>query len=396
MKKAIATIGIMVLLTLGLSAQNVKTITVSADAPYEETIDVPCDDKGLSMVLRMTYDEEYDILSMSLTPNRNVVFFRDNVIHRDIFKCKKRLRPERLGYGVLVTPKAKYKIYGSVFRSYEKKRKEHLYNQWLGNVSDNLTLLPPAITEAGPATPLITIDSIYQKFKIEGKAEKVSFRIRNVLTIDLAKYNKKCHSSIYKITSDNDLNMTCKVTIKRNPCYGTDAEIAEMEDNIKKITKSYEMLKSACPDGVAKSDTEQRVFREHKYYLLSQYPLADTSTACEKMKAVSIRYNIMVDSIMQAPCAVINDTLTKIIQERHKLNPEILVTAARSLDELAVRYIESNDRYMRADIKKEGRAIISDINKQIKNHGVGGKDANKALKLYRNAAAYFKKITITN
>lgn len=376
------------------SAQDVKEVTLSSTAPYDEPLELACDEKGLVLNIRMNYDEDNDILSLALVPDRPVIFYRQDVVYKDIFPSGKTLKTEKLPYAVQTPPASKIKLQNTVYKTYSKKRKFHLYNRWLGNVSAGMVELSPAITEAGETVPLITTDSLFLRFSLNPSVTKVSFKLRNIQTVDLTK-KKKNGKTKYAITGEVDLNTTFKINLQRNPCYGMSTLKATVCNQINEVSRAYKNLLQACPDGVALSEEECAIFNEHRKFLETQYPVLDIDTECQDVLAACETYNAYVDSIRNAPCTYMprNETAEELAGEVIRVPSDVLVSIARKLNLMAVQMLTTKDPVERRDVYYQGEQLIDEMQDKIDASGVSGEDRDRAIQLFSEAVDFWHRIT---
>jgi len=375
------------------AAQDVKEVTVSSSTPFDEPLEVACDEKGLTVNVRMNYDEDSDILSLSLVPNRPVIFYRQDIRYKDIFPSGKKMKTERFPYPVQVAPASKIKLQNTVYKQYPKKRKNHIYNRWIGNVSSGMTELSPIITEAGQTVPLITTDSLFLRFKVNTSVSKVSFKLRSVQTVDLTK-KKKNGKTKYSISGESDLKATFNVTLQRNPCYGMSTLLATVHNQIHEVTKAYHNLLQACPDGKALSDEECAIFNEHRKFLETQFPVLDIDTDCQDVRAACENYNSIVDSIRMAPCNVLppNDVVEELFAEEGRVSTEVLVNTSRNLNSMAIRMLTVTDNVEKRDVYYQGEQLIDEIQNLVRQNGVSGEDRERALKLLSDAVDFWHRV----
>jgi len=376
-------------------AQNVKEVTVSSSTSFDEPIEIACDEKGLTMNVRMYYDEDNDILSLSLVPNRPVIFYRQDVIYKGVFSSGRKMKTERFPYPVQVAPASKIKLQKTVYKQYPKKRKNHIYNRWIGNVSSGMTELNPIITEAGEAVPLITADSLFLRFKVDASLTKATFKIRNVQTVDLISKQKNGKTK-YSISGEADLNTTFNITLQRDPCHGMSALLAAVSNRINEISKAYHNLLQACPDGVALSDEECAIFNEHRKFLEAQFPVLNIDTDCPDVRSACETYNSFIDSIQNAPCNVLppTDAVNDLFAEEGRVSTDVLVNASRSLNSLALRMLVVVDNVEQRDLYYQGEQLIEEIQNLVKHNGVSGEDRERALKLLSEAVDFWHRIVV--
>lgn len=384
-----------------------KLAVLSEDNPYKETIQFPFDDKGLDMNVTMSFDEPSNILTLTITGSRQLMVFRQDVFYGIVFShplFKDRVfHPEKLPYPVLVQPNMSITMAKSVWKGFNKRRIEHLFNNWLVGVSPELQAITPSIrTNDSPEATLI-VDSIVQRFRVDPKATKASFTLRNFLVADKdglpvpnAMLKRKSTSSLnYKIVYEKDLNLTFNVKIQRNPCFALDSLIAATEARINEIRKAYTNLHAACPTGIVNSKQEQGIFNQHKKYLLSQFTCITDSSACSTLQDAYNRYNCYVDSINTSPCTFVKP-LSDIEKEEGNgfshtgIKPSTILDAAHRLDNIVSQIMISNDAAQIRDLTMAGHKLILTITNAVRAKGLINEEQRKAYILFLKAKSYFK------
>lgn len=370
-------------------------MTVSDSARFEETLQYPFDDKGLELRLRISFDEENNRLELVLVGSRTLMAFRQDVRYRDVFGFGRVMKPEKLPFQVLVPPGSKYHLNGSVWKGFRKKRKNHIFNNWLENVSAELTQIQPATSGIRSAEAMMVTDSIVQRFNISRDAVDACLTLRNLMVTDVGKVHKKTGKVRYDIVLDQDLNTSYHVIIQRNPCFRTRPLIDSIKARTYALSEIYRKLVASCPDGVASSVEEGDIFNQHRLFLLSRYPAIEATHECQGVQDVYDRYNALRDSLEKTPCSYSPDDLQKMKKIQGKvLNAEVLVNTARSLDLLVSKILLTSDVRERLDLIDMGDEMIRSIDDSLSEREVVGADIDVAKALYRRAKSYFYYSTV--
>lgn len=398
---------VMLMIPLAISAAEpvIKPAVIAPDSMYEDVINLPFDDKGVDVTVHFTFDEDANILTLAISGTRKLFVFEADTYIREAFHGKwfsrKRLHPERLRYPVLIQPHTKYLLSKQVRKGYKKPRRKHLFNRWLEYSGEIQTILAKDYP--------LAIDSIVQKFVVHPQATKATVTLRNILVVDpdgglapaipLPKSKKRK----YEFVCDKDMALTYNLTLKRNPCFGKEAQTDSMRLAASEIEEAYHRLVKTSPEGVATSTAEVDVFSQHKQYLLSQYQRISQRSECTELTGYIDRYNQYVDSIALAichyedPAASASAAAEKAKMERGKrkigLNARMLLHAAHSLDDLTARVLGTKDPVLKHDLIAEGRGIINSTNAALQQREVTTSEQKNALNVYRRAERYFQKET---
>lgn len=385
-----------------------KNATVGDGSPFQDKLQFPIDDKGLDLNVNLFFDEEENILTLSLSGTRQLMVFRQDVFYGTVFKHPflqpRTLEPKKLPYPVLVKPNMKITLAKNVWKGFNGKRNWHIFNNWLTGVSKEMKLIEPStMTNETPEATLI-VDSIVQRFSVDPKATKVAFTLRNLLVVDkdgmaLATAQQKRTPSmkeLYKIVSDNDLNITYLVNIQRNPCFDKDAEIEAAEAKVAEVRNAWTNLHNACPKGIVNSKQEQGIFNQHRSFLMSQFPAITDSTACTQLQDAYDRYNLYVDSIAKAPCLYVR--ALSDLEKNEKggvvvgVSAGAILEAAHRIDNIVSQIVVSRDAAQTHDLTLTGRDIINNITKAAHKNGLSNQEQKEAYKVFLKAKKYFQTV----
>ena len=92
-----------------VEAQTVKKIRVSQNESYTDHISLNSQNKDMDLIVKIVFNEQENVLVVSLISYRNLFVFQDNVRYSQVVK-RRKLRPDRLPYVVESEEKAKYKV----------------------------------------------------------------------------------------------------------------------------------------------------------------------------------------------------------------------------------------------------------------------------------------------
>lgn len=386
-----------------------KPALVSEEKAFSDKLQLPFDEKGFDLNVNMAFDEENNLLTLSLTGTRQLMVFRQDLYLKQIFRHThrraRRLEPSKLPYPVLIQPRLKVTMAKGVWKGFHKKRRNHLFNNWLGSVSPELQPIAPSFrTDDHPEATLIA-DSVVQRFRVSPDATKASFTLRNILVVDrdgkaVAPMQQKRTPSKrikYRIVHDKDLNLTYDIQIRRNPCFGQDSVIVATVQRLQQLKRSYTNLHEACPTGIVYSSQEQGVFNQHRQFLLSQFPYIKDSTACETLQQLYDQYNLYVDSITYVPCTYIKPVTVEAETEGRNhvgVKAGSLLDVAHRLDNIAAQIMVARDEVQKHDLIVTGQGIIQTTMQAVQQKGLIDDEQRKAYDMFLKARSYFNSTII--
>lgn len=391
-----------------------KTAVVSEENPYREKLQFPFDDKGLDLNVALSFNETDNILTLCVSGSRQLMVFRQDTYYGKVFSKsmmgQRTLDPKKLPYPVLIQPNLKITLSNNVWKSFRKKRVQHLFNNWLVGVSPELEAITPSTTTQDTPEATLIVDSIVQRFKVDPKATKASFTLRNFLVADkdglptlpspiqLKREKQSAASLNYQIVYENDLNLTFNVKLQRNPCFGQDSLIALFDKRVSEIKKAYENLHEACPTGIVNSEQERGVFNQHRKFLQSQFPCMADSSACTTLQDAYNRYNAYVDSIKNAPCVYV-----KPQQEQGKdadgvpnigVRASYILECAHRLDNIVSQIMVSRDAVQIHDLIDSGNSIVVIVTKAVHDKGLINAEQKSAYEVFQKARSYFRSVAL--
>lgn len=402
-----------------------KTAFVSQDSAYIDTIQLPFDSKGVDIAVKMEFDEPSNVLTLTVKGTRRVFVFRDDTYYKKVFHNRflgmSVMRPLKLSYPVLVQPGTKVYLSKNVKKSFASPARKHMFNNWLGEFSKNFSLVVPALTSDDPTETALVCDSIVQRFNVDPNATQGTIKLRNLLVIDklsekplpkkaaaalgavmaAAKTNaamlKTTKPAKWIISNDKDINTTYNIRLLRNPCFGLEAEKDSTLDRLFDIMNAYHNLVSSCPGGTVESKAALQVFRQHKYFLRSQFKHCTDSSACTEIQSNITEYNKYVDSIRNAQCTYVPPIDQTAIGSKvlgTGVSPQYLLDTAHRVDNIVAQYTLATDAAQIHDLIISGHEIIRLMNRTIKEKGIRNDNQRSALAEFRKAEAYFNRVVL--
>lgn len=389
MRQKIYLIGLCLWAVMAVHAQQTKSIVVEEGMPYEETMTLPFDEKGVELKVEIAFDEHINELLLKVSGSRPLFVFQADAYRNKVFTgffSRKHLRPERLAYPVLVPPRANFYLTKKVIKRFAKPRGKHLFNRWVEGVSASLTPLPP-VGDGQSGKYALLNDTLVMRFAVAEGTTEAAFTLRNLYVLT---ETGKPTKPKYRFVWDQDLATTYTIALRRDPCLRLETEKDSMKVRVETIQQAYGRLLKTAPSGIADSPEEVGVFNQHKQYLLSQFsPVAD-STDCGELQRLYSEYNHYWELIDQAVC-VYSASSDSLIQRGSGMSPDVLLAAARRLDNLVALASVTKDPVEIRDLVAQGREIMNTMHVTLQDKGVRTPEQRDALGIFRRAEDYFRK-----
>jgi hypothetical protein len=369
------------LLASGFSQQawaqgGIRNITVSQDQPYADHISMQGDATDKDIMVKFSFDEAQNQLTVSLISHRMIFVFWDDVRYKPMVKGR-TIRPDRMPYVVNFDPSDKFRFSKLFKASLPSPRKKFVFKRWLDYEG-----MQPAPQEYSMVNDYIT-----QTFDIQKKANQVVVRLRDVML--MSDVSKRVNKRSYEITFGLDLNTEYRVNIQRNPCFGQEEQIQSATAALDGIRKSYTTLKKRFGNGVVSSQDAKTVFDELKETLIKQYPRKDSTYQCPQLQQTWSTYNTYTDSIAKLKCKVIDPDAAKAMMGEG-VNDRLLLSRARQIDTSVSRWLMTSDPIERRDIVSKVEGIIKSVNESVAQQGVYTPEQRQALSVFREAERYYK------
>ena len=369
------------LLASGISQQawaqgGIRNITVSQDQPYADHISMQGDATDKDIMVKFSFDEAQNQLTVSLISHRMIFVFWDDVRYKPMVKGR-TIRPDRMPYVVNFDPSDKFRFSKLFKASLPSPRKKFVFKRWIDYKG-----LQPAPQEYSMVNDYIT-----QTFDIQKKTNQVVVRLRDVML--MSDVSKRVNKRSYEISFGLDLNTEYRINIQRNPCFGMDEQIQSATAALEGIRKSHTTLSKRFGSGTVSSQDAKSVFDELKETLLKQYPRKDSTYQCPQLQQTWNTYNTYTDSISNMKCKVIDPDAAKAMMGEG-VNSRMLLSRARMIDNSVSRWLMTSDPIERRDIVTKVEDIIKSVNESVAQQGVYTQEQRQALSVFREAERYYK------
>ena len=366
------------------SIQTAKAITISQEEPYTDNIMLTNDVKDKDLMVKFVFNEDKNTLTVSLISYRRLFVFWDDTRYKGTFSGSGKLHIDRLPYVITSNDGDRFRLSKSYRKSLPKPRKQHIFKKWIEYEG-----LQPVDKERNMVN-----DYIEQTFDIQNKRTNVVVRLRDILLMDQT--GEKGKSKRYELSNGKDLNTEYQITIQRNPCFGTEEEMAAVSKSLTGIMGSYKNFKKKYGKGRVGTEEALKLFKEMKSVLTTQFTKDTIVSQCPDIQKLRDQYNLIVDSIngidVKMESANILEASGAIMGAKGRvMNTKIILSNARQLDQNVARWLRSNDQVEREDLKMQCMGIIKDTNLIINSGGGQTAEERNAINIFRQAEKYFKK-----
>lgn len=375
-------------------AQATKEISVSHGQPYTDHIALKDDARDMDLMVKFTFDEPTNTLSVCLISYRPLFVFPTDAACKQVFRGRK-VKPDKLPFVIDAEPGARYVVDKDYWKTLPKPRGKHVFHKWIEGSS-----LSPL-----PVEYKMVNDFVQQDFTILNKANAVSVTLRDVMMLEqepVARVGQKR----YTIVWGSDIHTNYFVRVERNPCFGLDEELAAADNQLTAISGAYTNLVARYGSGIVDSKESQQNFTEMKQLLQGQYPAKAETSPCPDLQDKWNRYNLYVDSIarltvrVKAPVAPASGNAKgkgaasgkKATTVAKPLNAGYILTQARQLDNAVARWLATRDATERADIKHQCTDIIKMTQTTIGRQKGSTAAQQNAIRIFQQAVSYYRSV----
>lgn len=380
MSKRIIGVLWLCLLMQGTWAQTMKTITVSQQTPYIDHLSLANDSRDKDLMVKFTFDEGANTLTVSLISYRSIFVFWDQVRYKPAV-WNGKVRQKHLPYVVEDNPDTKFKLSRQFKHSIPIPRQGHIFNRWI-----TVEGLQPV-----PAPYKMVNAIVEQKFDIVGKREMVKVTLHDILLMD-KKETRVGRPERYIINFSTDLNMHYQVLISRDPCFGMEEDIAASENACASAENAAQTIKDRFGSGVVNTQELLSVFEQMKELFLQQFPAHEGESTCPTVNESWEKYNSYVSEIASLQCKV-GGVNNEGVVVGNGVNERLLLVKAREIDNMVSKWLLSNDAVERRDIVNICNETIGEIEALVKEQGIRTEQQRDALSIFRQAVQYYQKKT---
>lgn len=368
----------------GIAAQTVKTITVSGQEPYTDHLTLSEDSRDKDLMVKFTFDEAANTLTISLVSYRSIFVFWDDVRYKTAFKGRK-LKPDKLPYVVESDPTQHISVSKLFKSSLPRPLKLFSFSRWIDYNGLQAVSTPHKLVN----------DIIEQQFDIQGKREVVSITLRDILFMDKL-YAKPTKGDQYEISFGRDLYLQYQILIKRDPCFGMEEDLQVAENARASAKKSHDAITKRFGSGKVASEESLKIFQETKALFLEQFPFKQVSSTCPALIQTWNEYNSFINAINALDCELVSYVDDEELAFGPGVDEGLLLSKARQLDIAVSRLLMTKDKIERRDIRMQGDIIISETENLVREQGVRTEQQRNALLIFRQAVEYYKKNSSAN
>lgn len=368
------------------AAYGQKRVVVSASQPYVEWLGGTPDVDSHDMCLKISFSDSTSALTVSLSSanSRLFAFHSGGLVYKEIFKCCRRLRPEKLPYKIEYDPSDKFFMTGHSKKTLGPGFKEAILHSWI---------------ESSGATPVsgeyaMPEDSLVQVFRMESAAKEIDMmlRLRDIFFIEHHGSSPAAMKRHY-LASHKDLNIEYDVTVLRDPCFGKEEQIAAVKARHGEASAAINGLEETYPEGKVLSLEDFEDFQNTKSGLLQSYTKMDNVTDCSCLKDAIDAYNVCIDSLLNMCCTISEDKRMEIVQNLglglQRIDAGWLYHCARQIDELTGQWCVEESKSAKLSIVRQCENLIDEAGRSTVGHGMLSDDDRKALNSFIQAKEYF-------
>ena len=379
MIRKIGLIGWMFLLMQGVCAQTVKTITVSQQSPYIDHLTLSQDARDKDLMVKFTFDEGANTLTVSLISYRSLFVFWDQVRYWPVLKHGK-LHINKLPYVVDGNPDTKFKITRHFKKSLPKPRRHHIFKRWV---------TAEGMQEA-PAKYKLVNAIIDEKYNINGKRDMVKVTLHDIFLLD--KWQTRIgKADRYNISFCTDLNMQYQVLISRDPCYGMEEAVTAAQKALSSAQQGADAIKQRFGSGTVPSQDLLDVFEQMKGLFVQQFQPHDSISTCPTANAAWDDYNKVVSEVAALKCAVVAPgDAGGGLPGSEGVNARLLLAKARQIDNMVARWLLTSDAIERRDITFKCETVIKEVDDMVQQQGIRTNEQRDAMEVFRQAKQYYK------
>lgn len=366
------------LLTAVVSAETVKDITVSGKEPFTDHLSLASDSKDMDVMVKFVFDEAKEALTVSLISYRNLFVFRDDTRYKGVVsRFRHRLKYDKLPYVATADEGQQFRLSYALLRTLPSPRRKYVFHRWI----DYDGLIPQ------PVEYKMVNEVVEQTFDIKNKQDNVVVTLHDIYVMD-TDANKAIR---FWLVSGKDVAIRYRITLQRDPCFGTDQDLKIARQALADIQKAVTPFFTIFGKGQASSQEQFDFFGKSKKQLLQQFPSRTVDTKCEELQQLWNQYNACVDSLTATTCTLVHPAV-KAHADGHASGVQVsfILSRARMIDMAVGQWLLTTDPAERIDIATRCSMLISEADEAIKTQGVVTPEQKKAVALLREAEKYYK------
>lgn len=381
---------LLLLITLPVSAQTVKKITLIDGDTVRTKIMLPADKTGRQTELHLAvcFCETENNVTVKLDGKRNIFGLQTSTRYRNVFKRKtmggygRTFMPDKLDYEVDMDNITKTKLVRRAKKTFGRKAKNKFIHTWVE--SDDM--------EAVAATKSTLVSRhMEQQFTLKAGQDTASFSLRDIFVTERKGLSARKSKKLL-LTQHSDMNINFMIVIDRNPCIGKDKEINDALNTLHELQEGLATIQN----NFAAMELPLELYRNFVAYrdnMLHKFPAKEINTTCEDLKLIWGEYNNCVDSLINTQREIKTipggDVISSISGDIKAVDAGSLLFKARQLDELTATWSLSKDQHERLIIRQQCEKIIKDAEKQTEGRRTATDEQRNAVKTFKRALEYY-------
>lgn len=366
-------VAIMTIIPSKTYAQISVPVEVEDSKPTSACISLEKGSTDMDVIVKFLFNEQKNTLTVSLASYRELFVFNDRVRYSKVFS-RGKLKPGKLPYKVDVPEKGRFRATTSyrksIRRSFGKCHRKYEFSNWMKPIG-----MQPIEREYA-----LVNDCIEQTFDITQKNTLVSLYVNDISVMDPCRKEGR-----FKLIKNKNVNRLFEISIKRNPCFGRQEEIAAALESLNKVKAAYDSLKMVYGNGVASSEQVYNFFNNMKKNVTERFPKKEGKDVCPSINDSSDKYNAYLDSIASMQC-LLPDTLK---QQTKGIDVEMMLVRARKLDAAVGKWLNCKDLVERRDLENKCMELIEEAREEAFSKGVYTKEQHDACNVMHRAEIYY-------
>lgn len=366
-------VAIMATIPLRTYAQVSVPVEVKDSIPTSACISLEKGSTDMDVIVKFLFNEQKNTLTVSLVSYRELFVFNDHVRYSKVFS-RGKLKPGKLPYKVDVPEKGRFRATSSyrksIRRATGKCHRKYEFSNWMKAAG-----MKPVEKDYA-----LVNDCIEQTFDIAQKNTSVSLYVGDISVMDPCRKEGR-----FKLIKNKNVNRHFEISIKRNPCFGRQEEIAAALESLNGIKAAYDSLKMVCGNGVASSEHVFNSFNIMKGNVIDRFPKKEGKDVCPLINDSSDKYNAYLDSVASMKC-LLPDTLK---QQTKGIDVEMMLLRARKLDSAVGKWLNCKDAVERRDLEKKCMELIEEAREEAFSKGVYTKEQHDACNVMHRAEIYY-------
>ena len=375
--KYILTIFLIVTGLLSCVASTVRYITVSYDKSFTDHLSISEDNREMDIMVKFVFNEDSNTLTVSLLSYRHLFVFREDSRYKNIIHHN-RLIPDDLPYVTDYPENSRFNLSKQFRKAIPKPQKEYIFKRWI-----NYQGLQPV-----PMNYKMVNDYIDQTFDITNYGNNVSIELGYVVVME--KTPRKKHPDDFTFIAGKNLDITYRIQIERNPCFGLESEMELAGNALEAAQQGYANLKTLYGNGIAPNDNALKTFNEMKALLQQHFQIKGSDSKCQDLKTTWDLYDSYIDSISSLQIQIKPTDAEASSGKARNIDISFLNSMTRQIDRNVSRWLISKDVVEQNDLIKECKDIIEEVNGLIGNYPGNTPEQKRAITLFRQAVGYFR------